>query len=210
PPDSSLVKSRKAAPGDPVPWSWAAKFCKQWRQAQEDLGNLVVSHDAYDSTFGTALAIARHEIAGPIFVRGRNEVTLVTMDEQLGIPVRCRLDHVPEGPFLVDVKVTHDVTERGFIRNAYDSGYHLQAALYLDVWNTLCGDTDLKEGFKFVTVESRRPWAVNVFDATPEFLDRGRRDYLNALATFARCQRDNHWPAYPPIEIPLCLPAFAR
>jgi hypothetical protein len=209
PADSSLVKTKKVAVGDLLDWSWSAKFCKDWRRSMEAAGKLVVSQSTYDSTFGAALSVARHPLAAPLVIDGESEVSLVTWDEVNDIGVRCRLDHVPPGRALVDCKFTHDVTPRGFARNAYEMGYHIQAALYLDVWNTLCGVEAPKDQFVFVACEQTEPWAVNVFTCSPDFIELGRQHAAEMLALFARCLREDHWPAYPEQIHSLSAPRWA-
>lgn len=209
PAESSLVKTKKVAVGDAVDWSWSATYCKAWKRTMEDAGRMVVSQATYDSTFGAALSVARHPISGPLLAEGDSEVSLVTWDQTNDIGVRCRLDYVSLGRALLDCKFTHDVTPRAFGKHAYEMGYHIQAALYLDVWNSLCGFDDPKDEFKFIACEQTEPWAVNVFTCSPEFIELGRRDAAEILATFARCLREDRWPAYPEQEHTLYVPRWA-
>ena len=190
-------------------WTNAAKVCKEWRAAQEQAGLLVLKADEYDAVLGMSSAIADHQIAGPMLENGKPEVSLVTHDTANGIPVRARLDFVPDGaPFLADVKTTQDASARGFERKAYESGFHIQAALYLALWNSLTGET--RTGFRFIVCEQKPPYAVNVFDASPEFLSTGNYAFKQTLATYARCVHEDSWPAYPPTLQPLSLPKWAN
>lgn len=209
PSDSSLVKTKKVAVGDAVDWSWSARFCKEWRRNLEAVGMMVVSQSTYDSTFGAAISVARHPIAGPLVADGDSEVSLLTWDETNDIGVRCRLDHVPPGRSLVDCKFTHDVTPRAFAKHAFEMGYHIQAALYLDVWNSLCGADEPKDQFVFIACEQSEPWAVNVFTCSPDFIELGRQHAAEMLALFARCLREDRWPAYPEHVHTLSAPRWA-
>ena len=71
------------------------------------------------------------------------------------------------------------------------------------------GADDKRSEFRFVVVEKSPPYAVNVFDASPEFLARGAEDFKRTLALFARCVAEDHWPAYEPTIKPIGLPKFA-
>ena len=192
-------------------WTYAATACKEWRASQERAGNTVLTADEYDSLFGMVRSIAEHSMAASTLECGRSELTCLVHDSTNNIDVRCRLDFVPDGrDFLVDFKTAQSASEHDFERHAFTLGYHIQAALYLDVWNALAGSDDRRTGFRFVAVEKAPPYAVNVFDASPEFISRGRADYKRALATFARCVAEDHWPAYSPDVKPLGLPRFAE
>ncbi|TXH59332.1 MAG: hypothetical protein E6Q97_00115 [Desulfurellales bacterium] len=210
PADSSLVKTKKVAVGDLIDWSWSAKFCKQWRKDSEAAGRLVVTSNEAEAIENGTRAVLNHAVAAPLIQGATTEVSLVTMSEEFGIPVKARLDLVPVGPDLADVKFTTDVSARAFASHAYDLGYHLQAAWYLDVWNDLAGAEQLKTRFKFIAVESAAPFAVNVFTVTPDLIALGREQYLEALAVYARCMHEDDWPAYPENVIPLEVPAWKR
>ncbi len=210
PADCSLVKSKKVAAGDLIDWNWNAKYCKQWRQEQEADGLLVVTATEGDAVEKATREVIKHPKAAPLIEGARTEVSLVTMSEEFGIPVKARLDLVPVGPDLADVKLTTDVSARAFGSHAYDMGYHIQAAWYLDIWNDMAGEEDPKTGFKFIAVESSAPYAVNVFTVTPDLIALGREQYREALAVYARCMHVDLWPAYPANVIELGVPAWKR
>ena len=192
-------------------WTYAATACKEWRAAQERAGNTVLTADEYDSLFGMVRSIAEHPLAASTLECGRSELTCLVHDSANAVDVRCRLDFVPDGrDFLVDFKTAQSASEHDFERHAFSLGYHIQAALYLDVWNALAGADDARTGFRFVVTEKAPPYAVNIFDASPEFIACGRADYKRALATFARCVAEDHWPAYSPDVKTLGLPRFAE
>lgn len=189
-------------------WTFAAKACKEWRAKQEADGRTVLAPDEYESVFGMARAIADHEIAAGILAKGRVEVSLVAEDHANRIPVRARLDFVPDGTdYLADVKTTASAEEGDFTRKAFESGFHIQAALYISLWNALTGEG--RTGFRFIVVEQKKPWAVNVFEAAPDFLARGQDDFKHTLALYARCVHEDSWPAYQKKLTPLTLPKWA-
>lgn len=214
---SVILEPEKPLPGIVIPpdeyepgkkWTNAAKVCKEWRAAREAEGLLVVKADEYNAVMGMARSIAAHPLAGPMLAYGRPEVSLVTMDEGNGVVVRARVDFVPlSGPTLMDIKTTASAAASDFQRKAYDMGYHIQAALYLALWNALTGEE--RTGFQFIVVENTPPHAVNVFECEREFLERGASDFKRALATYAQCVRDDNWPAYPATMQQLNIPKWA-
>lgn len=211
-PDKPLLKlvvpPDEYAPGKK--WTFAATACKEWRASQEREGNQVLSREDYDALMGMTASVAAHPWAATSLESGRSEVTCLVHDSANRVDVRCRLDFVPDArPYLVDFKTALSASARDFERAAFNHGYHIQAALYLAAWNALAGSDDKRSEFRFVVVEKSPPYAVNVFDASPEFLARGAEDFKRTLALFARCAAEDHWPAYEPTIKPLGLPKFA-
>lgn len=192
-------------------WTNAAKVCKEWRAKREAAGLLPLKSEEYNSVFGMAKAIAAHELAGPMLAAGKPEVSLVTFDERNQIAVRSRVDFVGDGvDFLTDLKTTQDASPRAFERKASESGFHIQAALYLMLWNALAGADDNRTGFRFIVVEQKPPHAVNVFPASESFLAKGREEAARMLALYAKCHHANDWPAYAPVLNELNLARWAQ
>lgn len=190
-------------------WTYAAKVCKEWRAARESEGLLVLNADEYDAVFGMARTITAHPDAGPMLEKGQSELSLVTFDSANGVPVRARLDFIPDGvSYLADVKTTSSAAPHDFMRKAFESGFHIQAALYIALWNHLTGEA--RTGFRFIVVEQKPPHAVNVFDCSPDFLARGAEDYKRALATYGKCVASGIWPAYPSGVLTLELPKWSE
>jgi hypothetical protein len=189
-------------------WTRNAKACKDWHAQQEKAGLIALKPEEYDAVFGIASAIAGHELASELLRHGKPEVSLVAFDETNRIVVRARLDFVPNNfGYLCDVKTTADVSPRGFERNAFESGFHIQAALYLSLWNVLTGE--MRTGFRFIAVEQHPPHDLNVFDCSAEFIRRGWEDMNGALRTYARCVREDNWPTSPQTLQTLTLPRWA-
>jgi PDDEXK-like domain of unknown function (DUF3799) len=116
---------------------------------------------------------------------------------------------VPDG-HRSDCKFSHTVNEREWSRYAWSAGYHIQAALYLFVWNALVGEEWKKSGFKFIVVENKEPFDVQVFTCTPEFIAKGWEQVVRLLPVFANCVRTGVWPGSPAIERSLDVPKYAK
>lgn len=189
-------------------WTYSAKACKEWRSEQERNGLIVLKADEYDAVLGMASSIAAHPIASPMLAKGRAETSLVAEDTANRVTIRARLDFIPDEPgYLLDVKTTASASARDFERKAFESGFHIQSALYLALWNALTDDR--RTGFRFIAVENKPPFAVNVFECSPEFLARGSEDFKRTLALYARCVHEESWPAFTPTLNTLSLPRWA-
>ena len=191
-------------------WSNNAKACKAWTAARKAEGLIPCTQETLDNAHGAAAALARHEIAGPILQVCKTEVTLITWDETNDIAVRCRLDIVPHMPFLADCKFSHTVNADDWAKHAWNSGYHIQAALYQWVWNEMAGAEEPKEGFKYLCVESKPPHDVRVFSCTDELIRKGREEIIRLLPVYAKCVKENLWPGSPAVEAKLDLPKWVN
>ena len=200
------VKPAEYEPGKK--WTRQAKVCREWEDGRKSMGFIVLGADELENVKGMAKAIAAHPIAPLMLLFGNPEVSLCAHDNANGIDIKARIDFLPNtGGAIVDVKTTVDSSERGFMRRAYDLGYHIQAALYLDLWNALM-PTEPRTEFYFVAVENFAPYAVNVFKASQEFLAKGREDYKAALTLYAECVKADNWPAYSQEVKELGLPKY--
>jgi hypothetical protein len=189
-------------------WTLAARVCKEWHAAQDKAGLIALKASEYDGVFGMASALAGHELAGELLRHGKPEVSLVTFDESNKIVVRARLDFVPDGLGMIcDVKTTASASPRFFGPKAFDDGLHIQAALYLAVWNALTGEQ--LDDFRFIVVERTPPHDINVFNCGPDFLARGQEDFKRLLAIYSRCAHEDNWPGSPQTLQTLNLPKWA-
>ena len=226
PEDSSLVKSKKAAPGDMIPWHGSARYCKDWVAQQEAAGNIILTSSEYDRVIGMAMALAKHPITSRLFARGKAEVTVVSHDEATDTPVRCRIDWLPDDAgqdaipldtgevmhpdrCIVDIKTTVDPSPDGFAKQVANLAYHVQAAWYLDLYQ--CEGDSVRSQFVFVAVENEAPYDVGVYRVSADMLEAGRRHYMAALEKYVRAVRSGVWPGTPSEVIAtLELPKWMR
>ena len=138
------------------------------------------------------------------------EATIV-WEHPLQVPCKARIDaHGIAGeccPLIVDLKTTTDASPAGFARKAWELGYHLQAAWYVDAVSK-SWDCDAPRFF-FVAVE-KDSGLVSVHQATDAFLDAGREAYRKAMDQFAEAWHSGVWPGYPEEIHALDVPAWAR
>ena len=180
------------------PWHASSNTCKAWMRETVRRGLQPISQSDYDDAANTAKAIATDPDAGPVFATGRGELTVCCYHAPTDQGIRCRLDWVPDAEdSIFDIKACRDVSDRGFEREIWDRGYHIQGSLYLDVWNALAPVECRKNHFVFVAAESKPPHCVRLFRLTDAMIELGRRAYTELLEVHAKCFRAKHWPGYP-------------
>lgn len=192
-------------------WKSDVKACIEWKAEQVAAGRIIVKKDEMRRVQGMVNALWSHDEVFHVIEEAKREVSVIAHDQTNDIPFRCRMDIVPNGlPYLADIKCVSDITDRGLTRNAYDSGWHIQAAAYLAVWNSQCGTEDRRTGFRFIAVENEAPFSVRWFECSEAFLSKGAEDMARYLKLYAECTRTGIWPGYPSEVQTLDLPGYVR
>lgn len=189
--------------GDPKPWTYQANACKEWRDAILHDGFTPVSpEDVAEAKAAIAVLRADETIASLADESTKQVFVLAEYhDEDTGltIPVKALIDLVPpvDGPFgktLIDFKTAASAAPGPWKRAVYEHNYHIQAALYLDAYCAATGEERLD--WFFVISENYKPFEVGLRFLTAEFINLGRRKYVDALARYCRCLKDNVWHGY--------------
>jgi hypothetical protein len=84
--------------------------------------------------------------------------------------------------------------------------YHKQAAWYLHGLEQATGKRP--DQFIFICVESTAPYAVAVYAADAEMIERGHDQAMRDLAKLAVCKAADHWPSYSEQIETLSLPGW--
>ena len=206
------VKPKKGdpQPGETVPWNGRARYCRDWLALQQAAWRIVLTKDQLVELGKVAGAVARHPEAKPMLREAQIREATIVWEDARQVPCKVRLDAIGYyglQPFIVDLKTTTDASPAGFARKAWDLGYHLQAAWYVDALaeSRGCGTP----AFYFIAVE-KDSGLVSVHQATDAFLDAGREAYRKALDQFADAWHSGVWPGYPEEIHALDVPAWAR
>ena len=192
-----------AAKGETKPWSNNATYCKEWRK--EQAGKRIV-----DTATLREAESAAHKLKaafGSILRDCKRQVLVVAEyhDEETGltIPVKGLIDIVPEpgaefARSLMDLKTLRSAKLRDWQRDVFEHGYHVQAALYLDLWNAATNEGRIE--FRHLLQEQEPPYITGKRLLSEEFIDIGRSKYLHALAEYCRCLKTDVWPDYDSLE----------
>lgn len=206
PEESTVVKKGGARPGEPLEWNWRAKYCRQWREQSEASGLIVVSRDDLDEINQAVERVWANPWARETIEGAHTEVTLI-WEDATGFPCKARLDLVPRGPLLADLKTCSDASESGFERHAWDMGYHIQAAWYLIGWDN-CGD-DVRNQFRFIAYE-RGVGLVKVHSVSKTLLQVGMEQAMDAFAKFKAASLSGEWEGYDGGVSEMNVPGWAR
>jgi hypothetical protein len=142
--------------------------------------------------------LAHHrEIAGVFEAPGGEaERTAIWREGKRGIWCRARPDWIRRGErIVIDYKtVTGSAHPDDWSqRQLFDLGADLQAAHYTRGLRALTGETWT---FRFVVQESEPPYALSVVALAPDAEQAAEARMDEARALWARCLREDRWPAY--------------
>lgn len=207
------VVSHEIEEGDPVPWSAAAKWCKQW-VAQNKGKEPVSAEDMADAQAAVKRFKEDLDIAA-LLACSKKQVMCVAEyhDEETGlvIPTKCLIDLVPEKTDLVlgmdsflkpiyaktvlsDIKTTRSAAMRPWLRALDENQYDAQAAMNLDHYNSATGEA--RHIFLFALMENVFPFQPAKRQASEQFIEFGRDKYLYALRLYCKCLKSGRWPGY--------------
>jgi PDDEXK-like domain of unknown function (DUF3799) len=169
---------------------------EMWRTFEDDnRGKILLRPKDLDGLHEMARSIRDH--AGARYLlqgKGLVEASMFWREQIHGVDCRSRPDWMRDDGLLIDIKTTDNAAPDVFDQHFWNMRYHVQGALYLDGYEAIHGKPS--PGFIFIVVEKRPPYAVSLRAVTPEYVNIGRRAYLDDLQTYATCLKDNYWPGY--------------
>lgn len=189
--------------GQMKPWHGASKWCKQWME--DHAGKEVVSKEK-NTESDNALKFLYGDAEAREFIKCSAKQVMamaIYKDPETGVevPVKTLIDLLPDkahpdfGKSIGDYKTTTNGHPFPWTRDVHKYGYTVQAAFYLDVYLAAVPGEDRLE-FRHIAQESMPPWEVCKRILSQEFLEIGRRKYLEALELYAKCLATNTWPNY--------------
>ncbi len=180
---------------------------KAWRAEAEAANKTIISSADYDALHGMTKSVSLHPFAQEALGEGSlPEVSIFCRTGGEGRTIRkARMDVVPSGNCLADVKTTGDASPAAFAKAMIEFGYACQAAHYLDLWNRLFPE-DTRNEFVFWVVEKTPPYLCACYFIGADSLAWAREVNAARLATYDGCVETGRWPGYPEgpqqIEIP--------
>lgn len=153
----------------------------EWDAVLAD-GRTPVHADDYDAAVAIVTGIRRNRTASKILsCPGLREASMVWRDSETGVLCKGRIDLYAPGVVIGDVKTTRNAARREFSRTIAQRGYHRQAAMYIDGYATLAGETlDLT----LVVAENEAPYCCAVYHLDEQAIELGRREYRDVLGRF--------------------------
>lgn len=188
--------------------SYRSKDAQAWKAEMHEAGKLILTEEQRSTVFAMAAELRRHPIALALFRGGVAELTFAAKDEPTGLWTLARPDFCPAAAErgLVDYKTAADASPESFGKAAFNYGYEVQVALALETVERATGER--RPTFWMVVQEKEPPFAVAVYEWTPEQITWGRRKMRDALDILAGCIERGVWPGYSTDPQPLSAPVW--
>lgn len=172
----------------------------EWKRA-EDMArvanSILLKPDEYDRVLMIRdLAATIPEIVALQGAGKMVETSCYHVDQDTGAQVKCRPDiYSDDWQIIGDIKNMARADYGSFKRDVGKFGYHMQHAMYSDVWEK---GSDLRvDGFVFIVFEKTDPPTVAAYELTPSAIAEGYAAYRSALEKYAECLKNGEWPGYP-------------
>lgn len=188
--------------GEEKPWNANSKVCKEWLADHEGLE--AVKAEGFDEAQKAIAKLKSDPVIDDYVKCSQRQVycTAEWHDPTSGvvIPLKILIDLVPDKGHakfcktLGDFKTGRDAAVRAWTRQVFNYDYHVQSALYIDVFNAATKEN--RNDFRHIIQENVAPYQTAKRYIAREFINAGRGAYQSALTFYAWCVKDNHWPDY--------------
>jgi hypothetical protein len=176
---------------NPYP-DFRTKAAQEFRDSAIAAGKIIVSADEMDRANRAVDALKADPIAGPVIESSAKQVVL--LNQIKGINFKGLVDLVPSNSrCLYDLKTTANLTIKGIESATSDFGYHVQAAIYLKLWN-LCFPDDKRDRFRFIWQSSEAPHEVAVSELPTSDIEAGAEWASYQIDRLIRATDSGVWP----------------
>ena len=184
---------------------WKATWDKFKADCEAD-GRQPLDKATHEAISAMAGAVSTHTSAAIMLENSHKELAAYTTDPATGFVMKAKADiAMPWG--VADLKTTEDARPSSFVRTISAFHYHVKAAWYLRVFNSLLDEK--MDAFVWIAVEKAAPHGVACYAASPRMLEKGDEIGQAALVRMLKCQGENHWPAYSEEIEAIELPEYA-
>ena len=188
--------------GDDLEWivspydSFRTKEAREWKEEKAEAGLMVLTEKEYLKAQAIALR-ARRAIKKALTDEIEWGFAEYDVEVEVGgsfneVDLCGLIDVVPENPeILLDLKTCSSIgDERALSRVIFDRDYHMQGALYCDLY---AHQHNLKEspGFGFVFIETVSPYETTYVKLSEAALALGRQRYIALVEMWKRLREVN-------------------
>ncbi len=168
-----------------VRWDGPRRAGREWEAFKHDhAGKAILTPGYHEKLIGMVRSLRRHPEVKR-WVGAIEEVEVSCRGLVDGMPFKGRIDALTPDP-IIDLMKVNSGDIRDMRRTAYSFGYHIQAAIYTELF---------KRGrFVLMTVEDSPPYDVVPFELSPSFMERGWTEAKELIARVRECQGSGVWP----------------
>jgi len=183
--------------------SYRTNEAKEWRDEQLAVGKTIITQQQFDEGGKASEMLMQTNVqSAEIFDHSLKQVIIGAKIS--GVQFKGLVDLAPVGKdYLVDLKTTGmDFTLDGFSKAIANFGYHVQAGLYLALWNSTHPE-DTRQRFKIVWQSSSAPYEVCVTELHRDEIAAGLKTALRLLGKLKHAAQEDYWPMLAENETPI-------
>jgi len=190
---STLFIMRPARAPDERAWNGNNNSCKAWLAEQAAAGRTVLTPKQIKTIRRMAKSLAQQGLVQAGILNGLIEHSMVWRDKETGVWLKARPDAIPNdsGDF-GDLKTARSINKQDLSKVIGDFGYHQQAALIAEGFETLTGQK--MASFSDIFVETKAPCCSRIVTISQADIDRGREQNRHCIRLFAECVATKVWP----------------
>lgn len=173
-----------------------SKDAKQWQADRQEAGVRFISEEDHQKATLAVENLHGELASGEILEGADYQVALVHTPDH-GVPVKALLDAVPahldHADSLADLKTTaaNLYNDSDLARQIGKFKYHVQAALYLHIYNKIADD--YRTRWQIIWQSSTYPFEVRVTELDEDYLSKGRAFIRYYLPRFIRALQANRF-----------------
>lgn len=145
----------------------------------------------WDRVFAIADAVQSEPEVAAMLERSRSQVSFVWLAPG-GVLMKGRLD-LWDPPWIGDLKVTGDISPRGWRRQVFRLNQDWQAALYCEALTDLTGE--MHDQWSWITARDKPVHSVQIYDLKQLDLVDAWGKVAEHIKTYKVCNDNNSWPA---------------
>jgi hypothetical protein len=177
---------------------------KEWTAFEElHKDKVILNGPEYQRATGIIASLESHTDTQRIFNVCRKQVAFYGMHPELCVRMKGLVDLLPDPAlchhslleYVFDFKTSADASPEGFAKLAWQLGYDVQAAWYLDGLNA-CGIPVNRIGFIVVESEPPHDVAIHYFNRFSREVTKARSKVEGYAKQFMACMQSGEWPGY--------------
>lgn len=173
--------------------NFRTKEAQAWKATQEAEKKIIVTaEDLEEARAAVKMLTQTCKVSADIFAKSKSQV--IVAGNVLGAKAKGLIDLAPEGEdFLADLKTVSTFSLEGFAKATANFGYHVQAGVYLNLWNSQ-HQNDQRTRWKFIWQDSAAPYEACVTELAPQDIEAGWAYAVTLIQRILDATAANCWP----------------
>lgn len=186
-PTEAMLKAAKPSQSSIDRQEWWTKF-----DASAEGKTVISAETMRHATEAQRMLTVTCKASASIFAKSRSQV--IVAGRVQGAKLKGLVDLAPEGEdFLADLKTISAFTKEGFAKQIANFGYHMQAGIYLNLWNAMF-PKDQRNRWKIIWQDSSPPFEACVTELSRGDIEDGWTYAVSLIDRIVSAAKSDKWP----------------